>query len=278
MTSEEGSFSAASRALGVAQPTVGRQVALLEEELGVTLFERVGRGLVLTSAGLDLAEHVRAMNDAAARLSLSAAGKSTSLEGTVCIGASEVISAFLLPPVIATIRAEHPGIDIEVVASNQASDLRRREADIAVRNFRPKDPELVAKKLQDGWARLYASPSYLASIGNPTTLEELSRAELFGFDRSAVMIDGLKTIGLNLTAANFPIVVNNHLVQWEYAKQGLGICIIMEAIGDPEPSVVRVLDAIEPWPVPMWLTSHRELRTNRRIRVVFDLLAQGLRV
>jgi DNA-binding transcriptional LysR family regulator len=137
---EEGSFSAASRALGIAQPTIGRQVAALEDELGVALFERVGSKLELTSAGVDLMDHVRAMSDAATRVSLAATGRSVSVEGTVCITASELIAAYLLPPIVLRLRAKHPGIDLEIIASNSARDLRRREADIAIRNFATPHP------------------------------------------------------------------------------------------------------------------------------------------
>ena len=94
ITAEEGSFSAAARALRSTQPTVGRQVAGLEEELGVTLFERVGTRLELTVSGLELLEHVRAMGDAANRTSLVATGQSESVEGNVSITASEAIAAF----------------------------------------------------------------------------------------------------------------------------------------------------------------------------------------
>jgi DNA-binding transcriptional LysR family regulator len=275
VTAEEGSFSAAARALGVSQPTIGRQVGALEQELDVVLFERVGRGLALTATGLDLLEHVRGMGEAAARVSLAAAGQSLSLEGLVCISASEVISAYLLPPIVGRIRAMHPSIELELVASNAVSDLARREADIAVRSFRPTESELVAKKIKVSHGRLYASPAYLERIGSPTTPADLSNAQFFGFDHTDMLMNGLNGLGLSLTAANFPIVTS-HLIQWELAKQGHGICAILEEIGEPEPLVCQVLPDLPPIPVPMWLTSHRELRTSRRVRVVFDLLAEGL--
>ena len=276
VAAEEGSFSAAGRALETAQPTIGRQVAALEAELGVTLFERIGSALELTSAGLDLVEHVRAMNDAATRVSLSATGQSLSIEGTVCITASELISTYILPPILARLRRAHPGIELEIVASNSARDLRRREADIAVRNFTPSQPELVAKKVADRSARLYATPGYLAALGDPSSPAELSRADFFGFDRSEVMISGLRALGIALTPKNFPVITDNHLVQWELCKQGAGICIVMDEVGDAEPRVRRVLPDLPPLPIPVWLATHRELRTSRRIRVVFDLLAEGL--
>lgn len=272
VTAAEGSFSAAARALGTTQPTVGRQVAGLEHELGVTLFERVGTSLELTATGLDLVEHVRAMGDAATRVSLAATGQSTSIEGKVSITASEVISAHLLPPVLGPLRAEHPGIEIEIVASNQASDLRRREADIALRNFRAKQPDLIARKLGDSRAHLYATPAYVERVGG----RDLRGAEIFGFDDSDMMIDGLRALGLELRREQFPITCASHLVQWELCKRGLGICIMMQEVGDAEPRVQRVHPSLPSIPVPLWLVCHRELHTSRRIRLVFDRLADGL--
>ena len=276
ITAEEGSFSAAARALGTTQPTIGRQVAALEEELGVTLFERVGTSLELTPAGLDLVEHVRAMGEAATRVSLSATGQSSSVVGTVCVTASEAIAAYLLPPILGRLRIDHPGIEIEIVASNQARDLHRREADIAIRNFRSSQPDLVAKKIKDSQAHMYASPAYLKRLGRVSSAKDLSRAELFAFDRSEVMLDGLRAMGLEVDRRQFPIVTLNHLVQWELCKQGVGICIMMEEIGDAERRVRRVSRALPAIPIPMWLVCHRELRTSRRIRLVFDRIAEEL--
>ncbi|MBX2796211.1 MAG: LysR family transcriptional regulator [Myxococcales bacterium] len=276
VTAEEGSFSAAARALGMAQPTIGRQVAALEQELGVLLFERVGASLELTEAGLGLVEHVRVMADAANRVSLSATGQATSIEGTVCITASELVTAFLLAGPLVELRVQHPSIEIELVASNQVRDLQRREADIAIRNVAPTRPDLIARNVGARRARAYASPAYVARVGDPGTPEGLENAELFGFADKNVMIEVLAGLGVALTPDNFSIVVDNHLVQWELTKAGLGICFAMEEVGDAEPRVQRVLTELPPLPVPMWLTAHRELRTSRRIRVVFDLLAQAL--
>lgn len=279
VTAEEGSFSAAARALGLTQPTVGRQVAALEAELGVTLFERVGRGLQLTSTGLDLVEHARAMGAAATRLSLTAAGRSDTLEGPVCITASEIITARLLPPAVAAIRAAHPGIEVELVPANDVRDLRRREADIAVRNFRPTDPELVARKVRDAVGHAYAAPAYLDRVGRPTTPAEAARLDFLGFDRTPLMVEGLRQMGLPVEASAFPILTASHLVQWELCMAGLGVCMMMADVGEPEPRVERVLPEGDlTIPVPIWLVSHRELRTSRRVRVVFDLLTEHLAV
>jgi DNA-binding transcriptional LysR family regulator len=276
VTAEEGSFSAAARALGTTQPTIGRQVSALETELDVTLFERVGKGLALTATGIDLAEHARVMGEAAARLSLTAAGQSLSLDGSVCISASQIEAIHILPPIVAKLRKKHPGIEVEIVATNQTSDLSRREADIAVRSFRPKDPNLFARKVNESQAHLYATPAYLESIGNPTTPEELSQGQFLGFNREDALMKGLNAMGLSLTPKSFPVLTEDQLVQWELTKRGVGICIMMQEVGDAEPLVQRALEGFPPFPVPTWLTTHRELSTSRRLRVVFDLLAEGL--
>jgi DNA-binding transcriptional LysR family regulator len=276
VTAEEGSLSAAARALGMAQPTLGRQVNALEQELGVALFERIGRGLTLTPNGLALVEHVRAMGDAASRVSLTASGQSQSIEGTIRITTTEVYAAYVLPPMIAKLRRLAPGITIEIVASNAVSDLRRREADIAVRNGRPTDLDLIAKKVKDDFAALYAAPAYLDRIGNPDTLAGFSQADFIGFDDNKALLEGLNSLGFSLTGRNFPVLTASHLVHWELVKQGLGVGVMPVRTGDAEPSVRRILPSMDPIEVPVWLVAHRELRTSRRVRLVFDFLIDEL--
>lgn len=276
ITAEEGSLSAAARVLGAAQPTLGRQVSAFEEELGIVLFQRVGRGLTLTEAGLELLDHVRAMGDAANRVSLTALGQSQSIEGIVRISASEVYAAHLLPPIIARLRRDQPRIEIEIVASHSTSDLIRREADIAIRNFRPTEPDLVARKIRDVPAQLYATPEYLNRIGNPKLPFDLRKAEFINITSGDAFMHGLNRMGLDLTKANFPIMTENYLVMWEYVKRGLGIGVLDAHIGDAEPAVVRVLPDLEPLMFPIWLVAHREISTSLRIRTVFDLLASEL--
>lgn len=276
VTAEEGSLSAAARALGMAQPTLGRQVDGLEQELGVALFERVGRGLTLTPSGTELLEHVREMGDAAGRVSRAALGQSQALDGNISISASETYATVLLPPLVAKLRQEKPGIHIEIVVANHASDLLRREADIAIRNFRPTEPDLIAKKIGMAEAILYATPDYVAKLGPPKTPYDLRQADFVNMDRSGAMLKGLNTLGLGLTEANFPLFTESYLVMWELVKQGAAIGILDAQIGDADPSVMRVLPDLEPLSFPIWLVAHRELMTSKRIRLVYDYLIQEL--
>ena len=276
VTAEEGSLSAAARALGLTQPTLGRQVSALEAELGVTLFERVGRSLELTQSGQELLEHVRTMGEAASHISLTASGQSKSIEGHVCITATDIMSAYLLPPVLKQLRAIAPGIEIEIVSSNTISDLQRREADIAIRHVRPSQPELIAKLLRETSGHLYAATSYLDRIGRPKTPADLVNADFIGIGDNDRMISVLNDLGLSLTRANFGISSASGVVAWELVKQGMGICVNAKEVAAITPSVECVLPDLKPVPVPIWLATHRELHTSRRIRLVFDFLADAL--
>lgn len=278
VTAEEGSFSAAAKALGMTQPTLGRQVNSLETELGVALFERVGRGLELTPSGHELVEHVRAMGEAARSLSLSASGQTQGLVGNVAISASEITAVSFLPPIIARLRREYPGLTLEIVPSNDAVDLRRREADIAIRNFRPTQNDLIAKKIRDDYGHFYATPDYIDSIGNPQTVGALARGQFIAFtpQSRAEIIERFSEFGLILTVENMPVMAGNHTTHWELCKAGVGIGIVPQKLGDSEALVRRVLPEPFPLPFPIWLTTHRDVRTSHRVRVVFDVLAEEL--
>ncbi len=276
VTAEEGSLSAAARALGLTQPTLGRQVAALEEALGVTLFERLGRSLSLTEPGLELVDHVKAMGEAAGRMSLAASGQSQAIEGQVCITASDLLSVYHLPPVLERLRCIAPEIEVEVVASNEIRDLKRREADIAIRHVRPEQPDLIAKHVRDTTAHLYAAPAYLERHGRPSTVEDLVDSVFVAAGQPDRYLADVRSSGLPLTKANLKYMSDSGVMAWEMVKQGLGMAIMFRDVAELTPEVENVVPDFGTVPVPLWLVTHRELRTSRRIRLVFDVLAEAL--
>lgn len=277
VTAEEGSLSAAARALGLTQPTLSRQVAALEESLGVVLFERVAKSLILTEAGVELAEHVRAMGEAASRVSLSASGQSQKIEGLVTVSATDIMACYLLPDILKVLREKEPGIEIRIQCTNSLSDLRRREADIAIRHVAPDHLDLYARKISDAAADIYASKSYLDKFGTDITAADAERMEIMGFDDNAELIGYLRAMGLPVSEANIKISSPTGIVSWEYARQGLGLCVMAKEIAAKCPEVVPAFTGLDPISFPIWLVTHRELHTSRRIRLVFDHLADGLK-
>lgn len=275
-TAEEGSLSAAARALRSTQPTIGRQVSALEAHLGVTLFERAGRALVMTTAGHDLLEHVQAMGEAASRISIAAAGQSQDVAGCVTVTASELVAAAFLPPVLQKLRAEAPGIEVEIVVSDRIEDLTRRDADIAIRHVRPDQPDLIARHLADATAGFYASKGYLAARGRPKCAADLSEHVFVGPRDTVQMFEILETHGVSLSPDQFKVSADSGVVIWEMMRAGLGMTIMPQGLWPHVTDVEAILPDVVRIKFPVWLVTHRELRTSRRIRIVFDTLADVL--
>jgi DNA-binding transcriptional LysR family regulator len=275
-TAETGSLSAAARKLGLTQPTLSRQVAAIEKRMGVTLFERVGKAMAPTPTGLDLLEHARAMGAAAEALELAATGRSQAVGGVVSVSASDPVAAIMLPPLVRQLREKEPGIAIEVISTDALSDLLRREADIAIRHVKPEQPDLIARLIRVATAHFYASEDWVKVHGHPRSAEDAAHLPFVGSDRSGRYLGYLRTLGLPLNEANFSCYADHTVASWVLVQQGMGIGAMMEEIALATPSMVRVLDDLPPVRFPIWLVTHRELRTSKRIRVVFEALAQGL--
>ena len=277
-TAQTGTLSAAARKLGLSQPTLSRQVAAIEQQMGVTLFERVGKAMVLTPTGLDLLEHARAMGAAAEALGLAASGRSQAVGGVVSVSASDAVAACLLPPIVQRLRTQEPGIAVEVIASNALSDLLRREADIAVRHVKPEQPDLIARLVREAQASFYASQDWVQAHGHPRSAAEAAALPFVGIDRNGQYLQYLRQHGLPVSEQNFRCYCEHTVAHWALVRQGMGIGAMMDEIARETPGIVRVLDDVAPVRFPVWLVSHRELRTSRRIRVVFEALAEGLAV
>ncbi|MES2817566.1 MAG: LysR family transcriptional regulator [Pseudomonadota bacterium] len=275
-TAQTGSLSAAARKLGQTQPTLSRQVAALEQCLGVTLFERVGKAMALTVTGAELLGHARVMGAAAHELGLAATGRSEEVEGVVSVATSDAVAAYLMPRILLHLRQAAPGIFVEVVASDAVSDLQRREADIAIRHVRPEQPELIGRLVRETSACFYASEGWVREHGLPRTAEDAVRCDFIGLDRSGHYLRHLHANGLPLSDANFRCYADKSVTYWEMVRQGLGIGAIMDEVARDTPGVVRVLADVPPFKLPIWLVTHRELHTAKRIRIVFDLLAKIL--
>jgi DNA-binding transcriptional LysR family regulator len=275
-TAEEGSLSAAARALHQTQPTLSRQVTGLEQALGVTLFERGHRQARLTAPGLELLGHVRAMAQAANRVSLAASGQSQAIEGRVRITATELLATYQLPPMLRKLREQAPGIVVEVVASDELRDLVRREADIAIRHAQPTQPDLIARRLGVVRGRIYAARRLLDEVGMPRSFEDLFDKDFIGIDDTEGLLHGIAQQGLQLRLEQFRVHASSGNCMLQLIREGLGFGFLptdMDGLFDDLECVLPEHFAPE---IPVWLVSHRELHTSRRIRVVFDLLAAEL--
>jgi DNA-binding transcriptional LysR family regulator len=210
-------------------------------------------------------------------LGLAATGHAQAIDGVVSISASDMVAAWLLPPVLHALADEAPGLRVEIVTTNALSDLRRREADIAVRHVRPSEPELIGRLLREATANFYAAKDWVRRHGHPRTAAEATAHCFIGSDREGQYLGYLRAHGLPVSEDAFSCYAENSTTAWSLVRQGLGIGAMMEDMAVQCPDVVRVLDDVPSVRFPIWLVTHRELHTSRRIRVVFDRLADALR-
>lgn len=269
---ETGSLSAAARVLGQSQPTLGRKVREIEAALGAEPFRRHAKGLALTPVGEAMLGPAQAMREAAGRVSLVAAGEDRRLSGPVRLTASVVVSHFLLPRILAELRQEEPGIEIDLVASDSSENLLFREADIAVRMYRPGQLGVVTRHVADLPMGFYAARDYLARVGTPTTQEELLALDWVGFDRNDMILRGMAEAGWQVTRDFFKLRTDDQAGYWQLVRAGGGMGIMQQAIGQPDPLVDRIMPEMPLPALPVWLTAHEEVRRVPRVARVWRAL------
>ncbi len=273
-----GSLSGAARALGLAQPTVGRHIEALEKALGgAALFTRSPGGLRPTEAALSLAPHAEAMAAAAETLIRTASGDAESVRGAVRVTASDIVGAEVLPPILTAFRERHGEVAIELALSNRQEDLLRRDADIAVRMARPTQGALFARRVGSVHLGFYAHRRYLQKHGEPRTLDDLAGHALIGYDRLAPPLEALKTIGFEVSRDLFALRTDSDLAQLAALRAGFGICACQPAIARRDPDLVPILAGAFGFDLEAWVVMHEDLKASRRMRLMFDHLVEGLK-
>ena len=273
---EKGSLLAASRHLQLSQPTIGRHVAELESQLGLVLFDRNGRGLLPTEAAYHLAESARIMQSGADQLARNVMGADLGASGTVRITASQPVSCYVLPLLLAQMRLSLPDIQVELVASNEVSNLLRREADIAVRMVQPEQASIIARRVGKVTLRACAHQDYLRRRGVPRQPSDLLAHDLIGGDRNDDTLKGFAAQGLVVGREQFAFRADDLIVVWQAVRAGLGVGFVSEYLIRSDTAVIPVLPKLKIEPLPVWLAVHKEIRTSKRIRAVYDFLADAL--
>lgn len=273
---EGGSLSAAARTTGQSQPTLGRQIRQLEQELESTLFTRHARGLELTADGAAILGAARQMRQAMKQIELTVAGRESDLSGTVRVTASEIVSQHLLPPIIAQLRQDYPMIGIDLIATDDTENLLFREADVAVRMFRPEQLDIVTRHLGDIQIGVCAARSYLERHGRPRTLEDLSQHTLLGYDQSELILRGMQELGIPATRDWFAIRCDDQNAYWQLLRAGCGVGFSQRIMIDMAPEV-ELLDLGIPLPsLPVWLAAPQATRRTPRVSAVWQALERGL--
>jgi DNA-binding transcriptional LysR family regulator len=271
-----GSLSGAARVLGVAQPTVRRQIEQLEDVLGVVLFTRSQTGLVATEAATAALPYAESMAGVAEALVRSVSAPADAELGTVRVTCSEVVGAQVLPPILADLLRAHPKLQVELSLTNSNEDLLRREADVAVRMAQPTQNALVAKRVGNVKLGAFASEAYLADHPLPRTPAELLRGHaIIGKDRDTTFLAALAAAGLPLKRKDFALRTDSDAAYIAAIRAGVGVGMCQVPLAAGPPPLRRILPklALE---LPVWVVTHEDLRSSRRVSLVFEHLVAAL--
>lgn len=274
---KHGSLLAASRHLGLTQPTVGRHIDLLEDILGLSLFTRGRGGMRLTEKGADLVSAAGELVGNAVEFERVATGLDETIEGVVRLSANQIFGTLLLPGIMARFMEEHPEVEIEIDVSNEVSNLLQRDADVAIRLFRPTQNDLVARKVTELPMGLFAHERYLSRYPPPQKLDDLRQHVLIGQDRNPSMIGAYRAAGLELAPGDFAFRCDNDVAEINAVRSGIGIGPLHMGMAVHWPRIVQVLPELPVPPFELWLTCHADVRHNKRVRLVMDYLARNLK-
>lgn len=271
-----GSLSAAARALKSTQPTVGRQIELLEAALGASLFTRSPKGLVPTAAALNLVPHVEAMGSAAEAVRRASSADAQDEVGTIRLTMGELMGLEVLPPILADFGFRYPQIKLELSLTNRNEDLLRRDADIAVRMMRPTQKDLVIKKVGSVELGLYAHRRFLKVFGTPVNTAAIKDHRAIGFDKDLTPILASGPAAAQFGREDFAVRTDSIGAQMAALRCGLGIGACHVNIAKRDTDLVRVLENQVFFRREVWLAMHSSAKATRRIKLLFDHLARGL--
>jgi DNA-binding transcriptional LysR family regulator len=278
-----GSLTGGAKALGVNHSTAFRRLNALEARIGVRLFERLPAGQYLpTGAGTQATLAAERMETETARLGREIAGSDHRLTGRLRVTSSETLAFRLLTAELARFRAAHPGIEVELAIDNRILSLSRREADIALRVTRPREPDLYGRKLADVAWTLYGAPPLLKKLKLPrrnggSDVKALADGPVIGWHSDAEGIHAGTWLESEVPPAAIVYRSNSLINQLSAAKAGIGLAVLPCYLGDPEPGIARALSK----PIPalareLWIVTHKDLKATARVRAFLDLVGAGL--
>lgn len=266
-----GTLGAAARRLGLTQPTMGRRLRALEQDLGQILFQRTGDGFVLTHEGEALLGPAERMEEAALAAQRALGAAETGFTGLLRIASSDWFGTHVLTPIFAAFSSSHPGLTIELVTDARLFSLTRREADLAFRIARFEEPEIVQRKVQRMDYALYgAAPMTPADLGDGTGVALVTMDTAFG------ALPDMAWLQQHLPQARIAYRSNNRDVQAQACRAGAGLAVLPRLLGD-NIAGLHVIDLGETPPGrDVWVGYHRDLKRVTRLRALLDFTIERL--
>lgn len=275
--SRTGSLGGAARQLGVNHSTVFRRINALEANLGVKLFERLPAGYALTAAGEEMMATAVQVEDEINALDRRLSGRDYRLSGNIRVTTTDTIGLWFVQPHLYEFHQAHPGIQVELVISNELFSLSKREADIAIRPTQNPPEELVGRRISDiAWA-VYSSREYLKGKPKLRRLSDLARHTLVSGDDSLAQLGASRWLRKQAPDAEIGYRSNSLMAQLSAVKAGFGLAVLPCFLGDSESDLARVFAPDASLTSGLWLLTHRDLRDTARIRAFMDFMTRSIR-
>ena len=272
-----GSTLTASRALKVSQPTVARRIAMLEEALGVILFERRQAGYTLTAEGTALLPAAEAVEEGATTLGDAAAARSGKLEGVVKLTSNEMAGA-QINPLMSALRDAYPGIRVDLIATEAHLDLAAGEADVAIRTTlgRPQGTGLYARKIVDIPSLIYCSRAYAETHGVPRDPDALAGHHIIAVDGYLTRLPGFPWFEGKAAGATVAARASSFTALADRLRSGLGLGLFHWGVFDRDPNMIPCFFIPSELFGQVWLVTHERSRKLPHVRAVTDLVAVAL--
>ena len=268
-TARQGGISGAARALGVNHATVARHITSAETALGARLFDRLASGYVATEAGWDAVRAAEAMEQTGAQLDRRIGARDADVSGPLSVTASQLLIERVLAPVLAGFVEQFPAVDLKILATNDAVNLARRDADVAIRIAAKPTAALVGQRVAEQWAAVYATREFIdRDRGGTAPLDWIRFSPWPGPPRE------IREIRPNLRVR---LSVDDMMAAVAAARLGMGATRMACFLGETDPLLHRVPGLPKFRYTPVWVLTHSDLRHVPRIRVFVDFATDRLR-
>ena len=273
----EGTLAKAGAHRDIDPTTVFRHLHALERELGSSLFERRGRGYVLTANGESLVDHASRVEEEVHLLERTMAGRDQALTGSIRVTTTDTIAERLVAPHLPGFYKAFPGIRIDLVLDDRIFRLGRGEADVALRpDTRTTEADVVPRLLSPMQSAFYASEQYLAEAGWPRRRADLKKHRLVDLDESLAHVPYARFVLRFGPISNVVFRSSSFLGVAMAIERGIGIGVAPCFLMDERPSIVRLFGREPDLESALWLLVHRDLRRMARVRAFVDFMTEAI--
>ena len=265
-------LAGAAAELGVNHSTVFRRLGQIEEALGTKLFERHRSGYAVTPAGEEMVALATRLETDITAFTRRLAGNEIAATGELRVTTNDSLLVHLLTPIFARFRRRQPGVQLDIVLANEALNLSKRDADVAIRATDSPPDTLVGRRAATiAWA-LYGRADEFN--GESPDLDELVRSyEWVSLGENMSHVKAVQFLRHRVAPDRIAYRVNTVLGLSQAVEAGLGIGHLPCFIGDRSPELVRLGTPVPEFSADLWLLTHPDLRHSPRVRVFLDFVA-----